>query len=207
MNSLKGLTKKWHGLPLWAWAAVGAVVLYFGYRWYKNRTPAAAANPAGTGTATVPTDQGTPDSGLGGLGGGDSGGGGGTFTPTQGDQPLTGSTPPEINIFNPGNVPTIPSNGPVPVPSGSNTTGKQAITRKVATKVIPAKTGAAAKPQPRASDVPTGVGPTGYGAVPSKTPVTAKSTPVPVKIEAGSAAPSKKRAKPLTRNQANPNAT
>jgi hypothetical protein len=220
-NSLQGLTKKWHGLPIWAWAVVAAVVLYFGYRWYKNRTPAAAANPAGSGTATAADPNAGSTGALGGLpGSGDSGGGGGTFTPTPSDVPLTGQNPvPDVTVI-PGEIPTIPSNNPVPAAPAPRvgttakasvnptTTAKQKAPRVVATKTIPAKTGASAQiPGNLASDFPTGVGVTGYGAAPVKAPVTAKSTPAPVKIEAGSAAPSKARKVPLTRTKANPNAT
>lgn len=38
MGELKAtLTKKWHGIPVWALALGTAIFLYFGYKWYKNR--------------------------------------------------------------------------------------------------------------------------------------------------------------------------
>ena len=44
--NLEWLKKKELGLPLWAWAGITAVVVYFGYRWYSRRS-------GGSGTATV----------------------------------------------------------------------------------------------------------------------------------------------------------
>lgn len=74
---LKGLTKKGPGgIPIWIYAVMTAVVLYFGYRWYKNRGNS-ASNSSGSG-GTVDTS-GAGDSGnsegdtSGGSSAGDSG--------------------------------------------------------------------------------------------------------------------------------------
>ena len=83
---LKGLTKKWHGLPIWAWAAIAGLVLYLGYRWYRNRNPSSANATPNSASSAVQT----PDSsgGYNQQPSGDSGGGSGSFFPPQSDQPL-----------------------------------------------------------------------------------------------------------------------
>lgn len=40
--SFDWLKRKELGLPLWAWAGITAVVVYFGYRWYSNRSGGSA---------------------------------------------------------------------------------------------------------------------------------------------------------------------
>jgi hypothetical protein len=35
--NLQSLNQKWHGVPIWAWAAIVAVVGFFAYRYMKNR--------------------------------------------------------------------------------------------------------------------------------------------------------------------------
>lgn len=35
--------KKELGLPMWAWALIVAVVVYFGYRWYQGRSSGGSA--------------------------------------------------------------------------------------------------------------------------------------------------------------------
>lgn len=41
------LTRKWHGVPLWALALAGLTVAYFGYHYFKIRSANAADNSAG----------------------------------------------------------------------------------------------------------------------------------------------------------------
>lgn len=35
--NLQSLNQKWHGVPIWAWAALVAIVGFFVYRRLKNR--------------------------------------------------------------------------------------------------------------------------------------------------------------------------
>lgn len=75
----KGLSARWHGVPIWLLALGGGAGVFLVYRWYKDRQ---AASSSTTSTAT-PTTAATGTSGLGtgysGLGMGGYGGGGGGY--------------------------------------------------------------------------------------------------------------------------------
>jgi hypothetical protein len=89
MGSLKGtLTKKWHGIPVWALALGTALALYLFYHWYKNRTPSTAAS----NSSLVPS-QTAPDTSTvsaPGTGGGST------------SSPIDTSTPTSIGSYDPG---------------------------------------------------------------------------------------------------------
>lgn len=85
-SSVKGvggfLTAKKGPLPVWAWILLGTAALYFGYRWYENRSASSTTSPADTATdATEPTD--TGDEGLGSASGDGSGSSDGSSQPSQ----------------------------------------------------------------------------------------------------------------------------
>lgn len=49
-----GLTRKWHGVPLWGWTLGGTVAAVVAVRWWRNRhSGAAGSSSTGTGTSTV----------------------------------------------------------------------------------------------------------------------------------------------------------
>lgn len=91
---MHSLTKKWHGLPVWAWAAIASVILFGVYYLYKKRTNSSAS------TNATPTDAGSASSLLPDDSG-DSGSGGTLSTPDANTQlPANNPTPEEI--INPG---------------------------------------------------------------------------------------------------------
>lgn len=67
---LKQFTKKWHGLPIWAWAAIAAGVLVLGFLYIKKRqgTSSSAASSPAASTADTSGDS-LPLSSLSGGGG------------------------------------------------------------------------------------------------------------------------------------------
>lgn len=69
-----GLSKSWHGAPVWVWAAGGGLVLVGAYRVWKARKGAASTTPAGSGMLDPNASYGPP-AGGGSYGGGGSGGG------------------------------------------------------------------------------------------------------------------------------------
>lgn len=40
---MESLTKKWHGVPIWAWVAGGLLVAYVGYRRFSNRSSSSSS--------------------------------------------------------------------------------------------------------------------------------------------------------------------
>lgn len=42
--NLENLNRKWHGVPVWAWAAITLIVLYLGYRMLKHRGSGGSSN-------------------------------------------------------------------------------------------------------------------------------------------------------------------
>lgn len=42
--NLQSLNQKWHGVPIWAWAAMVAVIGFFVYRRLKNRGSGGSSN-------------------------------------------------------------------------------------------------------------------------------------------------------------------
>lgn len=67
-----GLTKTWHGAPVWVWAVSGGALLILGYRVYKARQGSSSTATA-TGVPAVPTGTDTGSSAGGGFGGGGGG--------------------------------------------------------------------------------------------------------------------------------------
>lgn len=49
---MKSLTRKWHGLPIWAWAAIVAVMLFLLYRYFQGRSSGTAASTSPTAAQT-----------------------------------------------------------------------------------------------------------------------------------------------------------
>lgn len=84
---MHGLTKKWHGLPVWAWAAIASVVLFGVYYLYKKRASGSSSASAG-----APTDAGD-SSGLDSGDSGDSGSGGTLSTPDNTQLPANNPFP------------------------------------------------------------------------------------------------------------------
>lgn len=74
------LTRKEFGIPMWALILITAVLMFFAYRWYTNRSSKAASTTAGTSSTPDTTGVDTGDEG----GGGDSGSGGGWSGSQQG---------------------------------------------------------------------------------------------------------------------------
>ncbi len=108
--NLDSLTKKWHGLPVWAWAAISAVGLYLIYYLYKKRSGTTAATTPITGSVadnTVPLD----NSGSG----------------------SSGSIPPPSQIL-PNEV--IPANQPASSASGSVDTNQTPLPVAIAPDVL-----------------------------------------------------------------------
>lgn len=53
------------GIPIWGWAAITAVVLYLGYRWFQNRSGGSSSNAVDTsGSDQTPVDTSAVDSGV-----------------------------------------------------------------------------------------------------------------------------------------------
>jgi hypothetical protein len=71
----KGLSAKWHGVPVWVLAGGGGVGAFLLYKWYKNRQ--SADTTSGATSATAPVATGTTGTGSGYTGTGQGGGGGG----------------------------------------------------------------------------------------------------------------------------------
>ena len=42
--NLQSLNQKWHGLPIWAWAALTVIVGYVAFRYMKNRSSGGSSN-------------------------------------------------------------------------------------------------------------------------------------------------------------------
>lgn len=61
--NLQSLNQKWHGLPVWVWAAITVVVLYLAYRWWQNRSSSSSSNATDTtnSTDTAPDTGGPTD--------------------------------------------------------------------------------------------------------------------------------------------------
>lgn len=96
------LTKKWHGLPVWTWAAIASVVLFSIYYLYKKRASGSASS------ASAPADAGTADDGSGsGFNSGDGGGSG-----TLSSDPTT--TPNEVVAANNPTPAVVTSTTPTP---------------------------------------------------------------------------------------------
>jgi hypothetical protein len=132
----KGLTAKWHGIPMWALYGGALVGGYLLYRYYENQKAASAANAANALTDTGTT---APDTGTGAGSGGGSGSGGqnpwswltgnggfsdagttsptttvGATTPAAGGgssviSPLNAVNPGGLNISTPNPTPSSPS--------------------------------------------------------------------------------------------------
>ena len=111
--------KKWHGVPVPLIAVGGGLVLYLGYRWYKNRQSA-------TSSTTTPSTTSTGDTtgADNGLGGGFGGGGGQNYpnpsTPAIGPGtllPIVPTTTPQA--VTPGTT-QVPLGFIVPNASGGN---------------------------------------------------------------------------------------
>lgn len=200
---LQGLTKKWHGLPIWAWAAIVGLVLYLGYRWYSSRNSSSSSNAT---PSTAAASAQTPDTSGGyPLASGD--GGGSSFIPPQTDQPLTGnntsggypfgggfglsgsrfeipSSPPQIIVNNIQPKTNATKTAAVKAPNSQLIQPKTAAASKV---VIPAsiKSTPLTKAQIEAYVPPAGeqqlhAEEGTHTTVPAKAPVTAKTTPAPV---------------------------
>ena len=118
--NLSSLTKKWHGIPVWALAAGTAVMIFLVYLYIRRRQANSSSSSSSQG---APSDATPPDSGLGNLPG-DGSGIGSSFpgqTETVGPQP--GQTTPDITI----NVPTPIVNIPPPVIPNDKTSKKPTV--------------------------------------------------------------------------------
>lgn len=203
MGALASLkTKKW-GLPLWAWAIVVAVVGYFAYRWYQNRSgSSAAANPAASTAGTTGADQ----SGLVGYPGGSGDSGGGSpFFPQQNPPPVEIIGSSSVQPANPNeSIATLSSVAPNQNFGGANTANTGVATKSAGVKannplpflgtpsVVDTTTGKVAavvyNTPPKvtaniqAGDFPSGGSYQAPATPPAKSPVTKKSTPTSVEI-------------------------
>lgn len=65
MDIKTSLTAKKYDLPVWAWAIVIAVVLFFGYRYLKNRQSGGGGSTGLSSPATADNSSGANDSGAG----------------------------------------------------------------------------------------------------------------------------------------------
>jgi cytoskeletal protein RodZ len=79
------------GMPMAFWAALGAIVLYLGYRWYQNRSGSSSSDDSSDSSDDTSSD----DGGNGEL----TGGGTATVSPIDSSAPPTSTIPPvkEIN--------------------------------------------------------------------------------------------------------------
>lgn len=167
--NLDTFKKKYGPLPLWAWSAIAAVVLFGAYLYFRkrnaakssaNQTPADATSGNGSGNDFVPPL--IPD-----------GGGGGGASPNPEPTTVVGTTPPG---------PTTQTPPPQPVAAPPTTTPTPGATSS------PTKTGGYAEPAPIVnpnSSVPAAVQLQATVAKPTASGVFPKSpTPQAVKITA-----------------------
>lgn len=105
------LTRKWHGLPVWAWAIIGAGIAYLAYEHFAGSSSSSTttSTPAASGsqTATQPTiyDGGGSGGGYSGSGGATSSGTGTTAGTTSG---TSASPPPTVSTsYSPTGVPGL----------------------------------------------------------------------------------------------------